>query len=186
MKELNVYIDMLYNSIDYKFVIQFIVVYFFIMWISLIIWVFKDIRNRTTNVFFQFFCILIPIILTPFGIFIYLLFRPTRTLYEKYFDEIEENLNLIQEIIEERKNQFEKKIDNSLNEVKNLREEKINEKIQNNQKESILEFEEKNTENKENTQKVENNENKVFFKKFSKKDEENKNIKTTKIKKKSF
>lgn len=147
MKDLNLYLDMLWKNITFEFVIKFVIVYFFIIWISLVVWVLKDIRNRTTNLFFQFICVLIPVFLTPFGIFVYLLVRPTKTLYEKYYDEIEENLDLIYEIIEERKKQFEEKINNSIKEEEKIVIKKsINlakkEKLDSEEKINILKFEE--------------------------------------------
>lgn len=105
----------IYQSINFEFIIKFVIVYFFLIWISLVVWVLKDIRNRTTNVFFQIFCLIVAVV-PFFGIFIYLLFRPSRTLYEKYYEEIEENLDIINEIIEERKKQFETKVNKSLEE----------------------------------------------------------------------
>lgn len=105
----------IYQSINFEFIIKFVIVYFFLIWISLVVWVLKDIRNRTTNVFFQIFCLIVAVI-PFFGIFVYLLFRPSRTLYEKYYEEIEENLDIINEIIEERKKQFETKINKSIEE----------------------------------------------------------------------
>jgi hypothetical protein len=38
-----------------------------------------------------------------------LLIRPRKTLYDKYFEEIEENLSIMNEIIEERKPEKEEK-----------------------------------------------------------------------------
>ena len=105
----------IYQSINFEFIIKFVIVYFFLIWISLVVWVLKDIRNRTTNVFFQIFCLIVAVI-PFFGIFVYLLFRHSRTLYEKYYEEIEENLDIINEIIEERKKQFETKINKSIEE----------------------------------------------------------------------
>ena len=117
MEEINVYINTLWQSINFEFLIKFIIVYVFIIWISLFVWVWKDIRNRSSSIIFQVFCLIVAVI--PFlGIFLYLLIRPSKTLYEKYYDEIESNLDIINEIIEERKKQFEKKINNSLKEEK--------------------------------------------------------------------
>lgn len=51
------------------------------------VWVAKDINNRTRSIVLQVFCILIVLFLTPLGIFIYLLIRPQKTLFEKIFEE---------------------------------------------------------------------------------------------------
>lgn len=84
-------------------IIKFIVIYFFIIWVAIIVWVIKDIRVRTNNILFQIISVLIVLIWTPFAIFIYLLLRPGKTIYERYYDEIEDNLDIMSEIIEERK-----------------------------------------------------------------------------------
>ena len=68
------------------------VVYFFIVWIAIIVWVIRDITNRTDSIILQFLSILIVLVWTPFGIFIYLLIRPTKTLFERYYGDIEVNL----------------------------------------------------------------------------------------------
>lgn len=92
--------------ITFEFTLKFFIVYFFIIWIALVVWVIKDISIRTNNLFFQIIAILVILFLTPLWIFIYLLIRPRRTLYDKYYEEIEENLDIINEIVEERKNKL--------------------------------------------------------------------------------
>lgn len=220
MKELNWYLDMLWKNITVEFVIKFAVIYFFVMWISLVVWVLKDIRNRTSSVTLQIFCVLIPVFLTPFWIFVYLLIRPSKTLYEKYYDEIEENLDIINEIIEERKFALENKVNNSIEtEIKNIKKsEKTVKPVKPVKVKTIEEFENKKElweeieiekkveEEKENIEKKyenkETNQIKVNFKKeeriekksekpkiiFRKKTEEKdkKDIKLTKLKRKSF
>lgn len=84
-------------------IIKFIIIYFFIIWVAIIVWVIKDIRIRTNSIFFQIISVLIVLIWTPFLVFIYLLIRPGKTIYERYYDEIEDNLDIMSEIIEERK-----------------------------------------------------------------------------------
>lgn len=62
--------------------------YFFIIWAAFIIWVIKDITNRTTNIFIQTISIFLILLLTPiFGLPIYLLIRPRTTLFEQYYEE---------------------------------------------------------------------------------------------------
>ena len=88
------------ESITIEMFIKFIAVYFIIIWISVIAWVIKDINNRTNNIFLQVISILIILFWTPFSVFIYLLIRPSKTLFEKYYDEIESNLDVMSSIIE--------------------------------------------------------------------------------------
>jgi glucan phosphoethanolaminetransferase (alkaline phosphatase superfamily) len=96
-----------YETITFDFFIKFAVIYFFIIWIALLLFVIKDISNRTNNIFLQVISILSVLILTPFGIFIYLIIRPGKTLFEKYYEEIEDNLEAFNEIIEEKNKQFD-------------------------------------------------------------------------------
>lgn len=100
--DLGPYMQMLYDNINFENVLKFVIIYFFIIRISLIIWVIKDIINRSGNIFFQMFCILLITVWTPLSVFLYLLIRPGRTLYEKYQDEVEDNLDMMQEMIEDK------------------------------------------------------------------------------------
>jgi len=80
------------SNITVDSVIKFVVIYFFILWWAFVIWIVKDITNRTTNIFLQLFSILIVIFLTPiFWLPIYLLIRPRTTIFEKYYEEDELN-----------------------------------------------------------------------------------------------
>lgn len=87
------FIELLFNSITFDMFLKFAVLYFFIIWIAILVWVIKDISNRTNSLLLQVISILIIMILTPFWIFIYLLVRPWKTLFEKYYSEIDYNLN---------------------------------------------------------------------------------------------
>jgi hypothetical protein len=65
-----------YETITIESFIKFVVIYFFVIWIALLLWVMKDISNRTDSILLQILSIFIILFLTPFGIFIYLLIRP--------------------------------------------------------------------------------------------------------------
>lgn len=70
--------------------IKIVLGYFFIIWAAFIIWVIKDITNRTTNILIQTLSIFIILFFTPlFGLPIYLLIRPGTTLFERYYEEEE-------------------------------------------------------------------------------------------------
>ncbi len=70
--------------------IKLVLGYFFIIWGAFIIWVIKDITNRTTNIFVQAISIFIILFFTPiFGLPVYLLIRPRTTLFEQYYEEEE-------------------------------------------------------------------------------------------------
>ena len=81
--------------------IKLILGYFFIVWAAFIIWVIKDITNRTTNILVQTISIFIILFFTPiFGLPVYLLIRPRTTLFEKYYEEeeVEETVDDMEEL----------------------------------------------------------------------------------------
>lgn len=63
--------------------------YLVLLWIALIIWVTKDIISRTNNIILQIVSILLVVILNILGILIYLAIRPSKTLIEKFFEDLE-------------------------------------------------------------------------------------------------
>ena len=74
-------------------IIKLIAVYFALVWVSLVIWVIKDVTNRTSNIFMHIVGILSVLLFPIFGIFIYLLIRPQKTLFEQYYENEFEHLN---------------------------------------------------------------------------------------------
>ena len=121
-------------------------------------------------------CVLIPVIFTPLWIIIYLLIRPSKTLYERFYDEIEENLDIIYEIIEERKRQFENKINKSIKQEKEQKRQNTQKPLKKNK----FKYEVK-VENKERVEKSDKGEEKS-----KSKDSEKEEKKVTQIKKRSF
>ncbi|EKD65880.1 MAG: hypothetical protein ACD_49C00077G0008 [uncultured bacterium (gcode 4)] len=80
--------ELIISNITLDWIIKFAILYFFIIWWAFIIWVVKDITNRTTNILIQVLSILIVILFTPiFWLPIYLLIRPRTTIFEKYYEE---------------------------------------------------------------------------------------------------
>jgi hypothetical protein len=63
--------------------------YLFILWVALVIWVARDSVGRSKNLVFQVFVILLAIVLNIFGLLIYLIVRPQKTLVEKYHEDLE-------------------------------------------------------------------------------------------------
>ncbi len=99
----------IWNMITFESALKFFILYFFVIWIALIIWVVRDITVRTSNIFLQIFSIFTVLFLTPLGIFIYLLVRPSKTLHDRYYEEIEDNLDIFFDIVEERKREIEER-----------------------------------------------------------------------------
>ncbi|MBN1642265.1 MAG: zinc ribbon domain-containing protein, partial [Anaerolineae bacterium] len=69
------------------------------LWISLVIWTFRDMRSRSRDAFAQLLAALMALVLGPLGALLYLLLRPRETLAEKYERSLEEEA-LLQDIEE--------------------------------------------------------------------------------------
>ena len=68
-------------------------------WISLVVWTFRDIRARTHDIFFQLLSVLLVLVFNVFGLFLYLILRPSATLAERYERSLAEEA-LLQDIEE--------------------------------------------------------------------------------------
>ncbi len=89
----------IFSLVDPNLIFKGAIIYLFIVWFCIVVWVVRDITNRTQSVFLQIFSTLLVLFLTPLGIFIYLLIRPQKTLFEKIFEQ--EFLKLDEEVIKE-------------------------------------------------------------------------------------
>lgn len=87
--------NFLLDIISIKMFIAIVAIYFLIVWLTIIIWVIKDITSRSESLFFQFTSILTVIIFWPLWVLIYLLIRPNKTFFEKYYEEIEGNIEYL-------------------------------------------------------------------------------------------
>ena len=87
--EMHPYLALIWDTITLEFMLKFAVIYFFVVWIALVIWVMRDISIKTHSRLYQILCVLIMILFTPLGIFLYLLIRPRKSIYDKYSEEIE-------------------------------------------------------------------------------------------------
>ena len=67
------------------------------LWVSLVIWAFRDMRARTRDAFAQLLAALMVLVLGPFGVILYFMLRPRETLAEKYERSLEEEA-LLQDI----------------------------------------------------------------------------------------
>ncbi len=67
------------------------------LWLSLVIWTFRDMRLRSRDIFAQILAALLVAVLTVPGLVIYLILRPPQTLSETYEQSLEEEA-LLQEI----------------------------------------------------------------------------------------
>jgi len=84
----------------FQYLVGFGAAFFAALWLSLIIWTFRDIRARTRDSFARILAVLVVAVLNVLGIVIYLILRPGRTLEEEYQRTLEEEalLKAIEEI----------------------------------------------------------------------------------------
>jgi len=73
------------------------VAYVLVLWISVVAWTYRDIRDRTRDVAFQIVAILLVLVFNILGWFIYMILRPSETLAEAYARSLEEEA-LLQEL----------------------------------------------------------------------------------------
>lgn len=74
-----------------------LITYIIVLWISAIIWVFRDIRERTRDPFFQAMAVFVVLVFNLPGLWLYLILRPQLTLAEAYARSLEEEA-LLQEL----------------------------------------------------------------------------------------
>ena len=67
------------------------------LWLSILFWVFRDIRHRTRDPFMIILAVILVIILPIGGVVIYWIIRPNQTIEEKYQAALEEEA-LLQEL----------------------------------------------------------------------------------------
>lgn len=81
--------------------VVFVAVGFFAtaLWLSTVIWVFRDIRARTRDIFAVLLALLLTLTLPFAGVILYLLLRPRETLAQQYERSLEEEA-LLQELEE--------------------------------------------------------------------------------------
>lgn len=77
--------------------IAFFGAYLLAVWISLIIWTFRDVRARSRDLFAQLLSVLVVVVFNVPGLLLYFLLRPHETLAESYERELSEEA-LLQDI----------------------------------------------------------------------------------------
>src|SRR5919109_4865319 len=80
--------------------VAFLGAYLFAVWVSMIIWTYRDIRSRSRDIFAQVLAVLLVLIFNVAGLLLYFILRPRETLAEKYERELAEEAML--QDIEER------------------------------------------------------------------------------------
>lgn len=77
--------------------ITVIVVYLAVIWVALVFWTYRDIRNRSRDPIIQLASVLLVFVFTFPGHWVYLILRPRQTLVEAYERSLEEEA-LLQEL----------------------------------------------------------------------------------------
>ena len=80
-----------------KIVAALVITYLIVLWISSVIWTFRDIRERTRDPFFQAVAVFVVLVFTLPGLWLYLILRPEMTLAQAYARSLEEEA-LLQEL----------------------------------------------------------------------------------------
>lgn len=70
-------------------IIKWFLLYLAFFWVALVIWVAKDAIARSNSIIFHVLVIILNIFLPVFWLMIYLLIRPSRTLLDKYYEDLE-------------------------------------------------------------------------------------------------
>lgn len=84
-----------------RLVILILGMYWAVLWLGVIIWTFRDIRDRTRDPISQAIAVLLVLLFSIPGLFIYLILRPRETLAEAYERSLEEEA-LLQELEDQR------------------------------------------------------------------------------------
>jgi RNA polymerase subunit RPABC4/transcription elongation factor Spt4 len=80
--------------------VAFLGAYLFAVWVSMVVWTYRDIRSRSRDIFAQVLAVLLVLIFNVAGLLLYFILRPRETLAEKYERELAEEAML--QDIEER------------------------------------------------------------------------------------
>lgn len=77
-----------------QLLVAFFGAYFLAMWISLIIWTFRDVRARARDLFLQILSVALVVVFNLPGLVLYFLLRPRETLADAYERELAEEAML--------------------------------------------------------------------------------------------
>ncbi len=77
------------GKIDFNFIIKFLTITLVIFWIVVLYWVWFDASERTSNKWSKIGYVLLVTFLNIIGLLIYLLIRPSRTIEEIYWADLE-------------------------------------------------------------------------------------------------
>ncbi len=82
-----------------QLLVAFIGAYLLAVWVSLVVWTFRDVSSRTRDIFAWFLAVSLVAIFNVAGLILYFILRPRETLHERYERELAEEA-LLQDIEE--------------------------------------------------------------------------------------
>lgn len=77
-------------SVALELIVAAVVALTVAFWIAMVVWVFRDIRLRTRDVFAWILAAVLALVMGPIGVILYLFLRPKETLAEVYDRQLEE------------------------------------------------------------------------------------------------
>ncbi|HEX5940132.1 MAG TPA: zinc ribbon domain-containing protein [Dehalococcoidia bacterium] len=86
---------------NWQLIVALAVAYGLLLWLAMVVWTFRDIRERTRDPFAQVFSVLVVLAFNFAGLLLYLIVRPRETLAEAYERSLEEEA-LLQELEDQR------------------------------------------------------------------------------------
>jgi RNA polymerase subunit RPABC4/transcription elongation factor Spt4 len=86
---------------NWQLIVALAVGYGLLLWLAMVVWTFRDIRERTRDPFAQVFAVLVVLTFNFAGLLLYLIVRPRETLAEAYERSLEEEA-LLQELEDQR------------------------------------------------------------------------------------
>ena len=82
-----------------QLILAFVGAFIIALWLSMIVWTFRDARSRSRDIFAILLATLMVVVFGPLGLLLYILLRPPHTLAELYERSLEEEA-LLQDLEE--------------------------------------------------------------------------------------
>lgn len=86
---------------NWQLIVAMAIGYGLLLWLAMVVWTFRDIRERTRDPFAQVLSVLVVLAFNFAGLLLYLIVRPRETLAEAYERSLEEEA-LLQELEDQR------------------------------------------------------------------------------------
>lgn len=77
------------GNVNFSFVTKFLLVCLILFWLVVLYWVWLDVSERTTNPYTRILSVVLVLVLNVVGLVIYLLVRPSQTIEEIYWADLE-------------------------------------------------------------------------------------------------